>query len=108
MVNIVINGFGCIGCNVLCVLYESGCNNEFNVVVINDIVKFEGIVYLFKYDIVYGWFCFDVVLENNMLNVVGDDIILFVISDIKDLFWKDLGVDIVFECMGKFDDRVLG
>lgn len=108
MVNIAINGFGRIGRNVLRALYESGRNNEFNVVAINDIAKPEGIAHLLKYDTAHGRFRFDVALENNTLNVAGDDITLLAISDIKDLPWKDLGVDIVLECTGKFDDRASG
>ena len=97
MVNIAINGFGRIGRNVLRALYESGRNNEFNVVAINDIAKPEGIAHLLKYVTAHGRFRFDVALENNTLNVAGDDITLLAISDIKDLPWKDLGVDIVLE-----------
>ena len=101
MVNIAINGFGRIGRNVLRALYESGRNNEFNVVAINDIAKPEGIAHLLKYDTAHGRFRFNVALENNTLNVAGDDIALLAISDIKDLPWKDLGVDIVLEFIVK-------
>ena len=64
MVNIAINGFGRIGRNVLRALYESGRNNEFNVVAINDIAKPEGIAHLLKYDTAHGRFRFDVALEH--------------------------------------------
>ncbi|MBB66258.1 MAG: erythrose-4-phosphate dehydrogenase [Rickettsiales bacterium] len=108
MVNIAINGFGRIGRNVLRALYESGRNNHFNVVAINDVAKPEGIAHLLKYDTAHGRFGFDVTLENNTLNVAGDAIRLLAQPDINLLPWREIGVDIVLECTGKFDDRVSG
>lgn len=60
IVCVVINGFGCIGCNVVCVLYEFGCWVEIIVVVINELVDVVGMVYLLKYDISYGCFVWEV------------------------------------------------
>ncbi len=108
MVNIAINGVGRIGRNVLRALYESGRNNEFNVVAINDIAKPEGIAHLLKYDTAHGRFRFDVALENNTLKVAGSPIQLLAEPDINHLPWQALGVDIVLECTGKFDDRTSG
>jgi len=108
MVNIAINGFGRIGRNVLRALYESGRNNHFNVVAINDVAEPEGIAHLLKYDTAHGRFGFDVTLENNTLNVAGDAIRLLAQPDINLLPWREIGVDIVLECTGKFDDRVSG
>jgi len=108
MVNIAINGFGRIGRNVLRALYESGRNNHFNVVAINDVAKPEGIAHLLKYDTAHGRFGFDVTLESNTLNVAGDAIRLLAQPDINLLPWREIGVDIVLECTGKFDDRASG
>jgi D-erythrose 4-phosphate dehydrogenase len=108
MVNIAINGFGRIGRNVLRALYESGRINHFNVVAINDVAEPEGIAHLLKYDTAHGRFGFDVTLENNTLNVAGDAIRLLAQPDINLLPWREIGVDIVLECTGKFDDRVSG
>jgi len=108
MVNIAINGFGRIGRNVLRALYESGRNSHFNVVAINDVAKPEGIAHLLKYDTAHGRFGFDVTLENETLNVAGDAIRLLAQPDINLLPWREIGVDIVLECTGKFDDRASG
>ncbi|MBO7924105.1 erythrose-4-phosphate dehydrogenase [Alteromonas sp. K632G] len=108
MVNIAINGFGRIGRNVLRALYESGRNSHFDVVAINDVAEPEGIAHLLKYDTAHGRFGFDVTLENNTLNVAGDAIRLLAQPDINLLPWREIGVDIVLECTGKFDDRVSG
>ena len=108
MVNIAINGFGRIGRNVLRALYESGRNSHFDVVAINDVAEPEGIAHLLKYDTAHGRFGFDVTLENNALNVAGDAIRLLAQPDINLLPWREIGVDIVLECTGKFDDRVSG
>ncbi|NDV89668.1 erythrose-4-phosphate dehydrogenase [Alteromonas sp. 345S023] len=108
MVNIAINGFGRIGRNVLRALYESGRNTQFNVVAINDIAEPEGIAHLLKYDTAHGRFRFDVTLENQTLIVAGSPIQLLAEPDITNLPWQALGVDIVLECTGKFDDRTSG
>jgi len=108
MVNIAINGFGRIGRNVLRALYESGRNSHFRVVAINDVAKPEGIAHLLKYDTAHGRFGFDVTLENETLNVAGDAIRLLAQPDINLLPWREIGVDIVLECTGKFDDRASG
>jgi len=108
MVNIAINGFGRIGRNVLRALYESGRNNHFRVVAINDVAKPEGIAHLLKYDTAHGRFGFDVALNNDVLTVAGDAIRLLAQPDINLLPWREIGVDIVLECTGKFDDRASG
>jgi len=108
MVRIAINGFGRIGRNVLRALYESGRNDYFEVVAINDIAKPEGIAHLLKYDTAHGRFGFDVALDKDTLKVSNDTIQLFAQPDISMLPWRELEVDIVLECTGKLDDRASG
>ncbi|MCU7553169.1 erythrose-4-phosphate dehydrogenase [Alteromonas sp. ASW11-19] len=108
MLRVAINGFGRIGRNILRALYESGRNRLIDVVAINDVAKPEGIAHLLKYDTAHGRFAFDVHLENGGLKVAGDEIRLLAQPDIDLLPWRELGVDIVLECTGVFDDRASG
>lgn len=50
---VVFNGFGCIGWNIFCVVFD---NLKVELVVINDVMDFDDMVYFVKYDFVMGWF----------------------------------------------------
>lgn len=108
MVRVAINGFGRIGRNVLRALFESGRNNAIKVVAINELASPEGIAHLLKYDTSHGRFGFDVALQDNQLLVGGEAIQLLAHENIEALPWRELGVDIVLECTGVFDDRAAG
>jgi len=51
LATVAINGMGRIGRAVMKILIESG---DFNLVALNDITAIENVVYLLKYDSVYG------------------------------------------------------
>lgn len=104
-IKVAINGFGRIGRNVLRALYESGRQNEFQVVAINEVAEPEGIAHLLKYDTAHGRFSFPVTLKQDCLDVAGDIIPLFSEEDPAELPWQTLDVDIVFECTGVFYSR---
>lgn len=108
MVRIAINGFGRIGRNVLRALYESGRQNEFQIVAINELASPEGIAHLLKYDTSHGRFAFDVQRDQDKLRVAGDEIQLLHHKSLSDLPWGQLKVDIVFECTGVHSDRAAG
>lgn len=108
MLRIAINGFGRIGRNVLRALYETGRNQQIQVVAINELANPEGIAHLLKYDTSHGRFGFDVELKQDKLLVAGDDIQLLNFESISDLPWAQLGIDIVLECTGVFADRAAG
>lgn len=99
VVKVVINGFGCIGCNVLCGIIESGCI-DIEVVVINDLGLVEINVYLLCYDLIYGCFFVEVKVVGNIIDVGCGLIEVIVICNFVDLFW--VYVDVVLECIGIF------
>jgi glyceraldehyde 3-phosphate dehydrogenase len=103
-VNIAINGFGRIGRNVLRALYEAG-KHDIKIVGINDLTDIDMTRHLLKYDSVHGIFGGDVKVEGNNLIVNGDSIRITAEKDPKNLPWKELGVDIVFECTGIFKSK---
>jgi len=107
-VNIAINGFGRIGRSIARALYENGRNHEFNLVAINELAEPEGIAHLLKYDTTHGRFPFSVELNGQTLSIAGKDIKLTHISQMEELPWQALGVDIVLDCTGKYGSRQHG
>lgn len=105
MLRIAINGFGRIGRNVLRALYESGRNDQIQVVAINEIASPEGVAHLLKYDTAHGRFKGTVDYTDKCLIVQGDKIPLFHENHIEDLPWSEVDVDIVLECTGVFSSR---
>ncbi len=105
MLRIAINGFGRIGRNVLRALYESGRNDQIQVVAINEIASPEGVAHLLKYDTAHGRFKGTVDYTDECLIVNGDRIPLFQKSNIEELAWSTVNVDIVLECTGVFSSR---
>jgi len=101
-IKVAINGFGRIGRNVLRAMFEQGQKDEFDVVAINDLGDPETNAHLLQYDTVHGKFSQEVHVEPGAL-VVGDDRFRVLAErDPAKLPWKELGVDVVMECTGKF------
>ncbi|MGT3244597.1 erythrose-4-phosphate dehydrogenase [Yersinia enterocolitica] len=107
-IRIAINGFGRIGRSVLRALYESGRRAEISVVAINELANAEGMAHLLKYDSSHGRFAWDVRQECDKL-YVGDDIIRLIHqSEIEQLPWGELGIDVVLDCSGVYGSRADG
>ena len=103
--NITINGFGRIGRATFKILLERIDNgDDINIVGINDLSSIEQMAYLLKYDSVYGVYEKKVVSSNNSLIVDNKEYPIFNEKDPSKLPWKDLEIDIVFECTGVFTD----
>ncbi|HLM84076.1 MAG TPA: type I glyceraldehyde-3-phosphate dehydrogenase, partial [Candidatus Bathyarchaeia archaeon] len=75
------------------------------VVAINDLTDDKTLAHLLKYDSSYGTYARDVGVGNGEIIVGGKAIKSFAERDPAKLPWKDLGVDIVLECSGVFNDR---
>jgi glyceraldehyde 3-phosphate dehydrogenase len=101
MVKIAINGLGRIGRAVLKIALEKGLN----VVAVNDLASIPSIVYLMKYDSVYGNYHGSVEGGEDFIKVNKKKIQVFSEKDPENLPWGNLGVDIVLECTGIFTDR---
>ncbi len=111
MINVAINGYGRIGRNILRALYEGDYRKQIRIVAINDLGNAKNNVHLTKYDTVHGRFSADVSLmpeeleQQNRMVVNGDVITICSEREPKNLPWKELDIDIVFECTGFFTDR---
>ena len=103
-VRIAINGLGRIGRCTLRALYESG-RSDCEIIAVNGPAPIEQHVHLLNYDSLHGIFAHKVTAEGNHLCINGDKIPLFGERDPLKLPWKDLGVDVVLECTGKFNKR---
>ncbi|HEV8076918.1 MAG TPA: glyceraldehyde 3-phosphate dehydrogenase NAD-binding domain-containing protein, partial [Marinobacter sp.] len=98
-IRIAINGFGRIGRNTLRALYENNYREQMQVVAINDLGDAETNAHLLKYDSVHGRFAADVSHDTDSLSVNGDRIAISAVRNPADLPWKELGVDVVMECI---------
>ncbi len=103
--NIAINGFGRIGRNVLRAIYENGHHNDFNIVAINDLASTDSNAHLLMFDTTHGRFNAQVSSTEDSITINDNSIPVFCQRDPAQLPWKDLEVDIVFECTGFFRSR---
>lgn len=104
-IKVAINGYGRIGRNVLRALYEYGRTNEIQIVAINDLGDAATNAHLTRYDTVHGKFSGEVSVEGDYLVVNGDRIRVLAVRNPADLPWKDLEVDVVYECTGLFTSK---
>lgn len=100
-IRIAINGMGRIGRCVTRAIFEQNFS-DVELVAVNASAPMETLVHILKYDSVHGTFNFPVTGEENELVINGKKIKVVSERDPKKLPWKELGVDIVFECTGAF------
>ena len=103
-INAAINGYGRIGRNILRAKYESG-NQDIKIVAINDLGSVDINAHLTRYDTTHGRFAGTVEKDGDNLCINGDRIRVFSERDPSKLPWRDLGVDVVYECTGLFTSK---
>ncbi len=101
---IAINGFGRIGRLVLRAIAEQN-RDDLEVVAINDLGAVEINAHLFQYDSVHGTYKSPVITTANTMDIGFGPIKVLAEPNPSQLPWKELGVDIVFECSGHFTKR---
>jgi glyceraldehyde 3-phosphate dehydrogenase len=101
-VKVGINGFGRIGRNIMRAALG---RSDVDFVAVNDITDAKTLAHLLKYDSVLGNLTAAVEGREGGIAVDGDEFKVLSIKDPGQLPWKDLGVDVVFECTGKFTRR---
>jgi len=102
MPKVAINGMGRIGRATLKILMEIP---ELELAGMNDLLPTDSLAYLLKYDSVYGRYPKQVNAGEDHLLINGKQYRVFNEKDPAQLPWKDLGIDIVFECTGIFRNR---
>ncbi|HKY54760.1 MAG TPA: glyceraldehyde 3-phosphate dehydrogenase NAD-binding domain-containing protein [Anaerolineales bacterium] len=102
MATVAINGLGRIGRAALKIIMDTP---GLDVVAVNDIVPLENIIYLLKYDTVYGRYEKTVEGDGENLTIGGKSVRYLSEKDPAQLPWSSLGVDILLECTGVFTKR---
>jgi glyceraldehyde 3-phosphate dehydrogenase len=102
MMKVAINGLGRIGRAALKIILDTP---QLELVAVNDIAAIGNIVYLLKYDTVYGRYEKTVEGDGETLRIDRKDIHFFSEKDPSRLPWSSLGVDVVLECTGVFTKR---
>ncbi len=97
--NIAINGFGRIG---RVFFRQAFGRNNFNIVAINDLSDPQNLLYLLKYDSVYGRYEKELSLKENKFLIEDKEVLIFSEKDPANLPWKDLNIDLVVESTGFF------
>ena len=104
MVRVAINGFGRIGRCVTRVGFDDPSSNM-EIVAVNDLTDDNTLAHLLKYDSVHRHFNGTVEAEDGYLRINGKKVRSLAEPDPKKLPWKELGVDVVLECTGRFRTR---
>ena len=101
-VKVAINGLGRIGRAILKLADDEP---SMEVVAVNDVAEVENLAYLLRFDTVYGRFAKPVGVEKDALVIAGRKVRTLSTREPSELPWKELGVDLVFECTGAFTRR---
>jgi glyceraldehyde 3-phosphate dehydrogenase len=99
---VAINGLGRIGRAALKLAVEQP---QLELVAVNEIGSLENMVYLLKYDSVYGRYERPVEAVDGKLVIDGTPLVYLSERDPGRLPWADLEVELVLECTGRFTNR---
>lgn len=100
MIRVAINGFGRIGRLVFRIMEE---DPNFEVVAINDLTDAKQLAYLLKYDTSHrNYRINEISYIDDKITIGNKKIKVYAEKDPKLLPWKDLDIDIVYECTGFF------
>ena len=99
---IAINGMGRIGRAALKLILDT---EGLELVAVNDIISIENLIYLIKYDTVYGIYEKEVSHDGQTLIVDGNRIEYTTFKDPEELPWKENNIDLVIESTGLFTLR---
>lgn len=104
-IKVAINGFGRIGRNVMRALFESGRQDEIEIVAVNDLGDAATNAHLLQYDTAHGRFGQEVTVDGDSFRVGDSRVRVIAERDPSKLPWGDLGVDVVLECTGLFTSK---
>src|ERR1700742_2076228 len=97
---IAINGMGRIG-RLLCrrLLHQQGID----LVAVNDIMDTDNLAYLLRYDSIYGTYPLPILHRDGHFQMGDKRVAVFRREDPSALPWKELDIDVVLECSGRFN-----
>ena len=100
--NVAINGLGRIGRAILKLVMDEPA---LQLVAVNDLIDAENLAYLLRFDTVYGRYPKSVAVDGDDLVVAGRKVRTLRSRDPLALPWRELGVELVFECTGAMTRR---
>ncbi|HEY8264694.1 MAG TPA: type I glyceraldehyde-3-phosphate dehydrogenase [Methyloceanibacter sp.] len=101
---VAINGFGRIGRLTFRAYLESG-RKDLDFVAINDLGSADMNAHLLEFDSVHGRFPGKISVKDGRLKADGQNVAVLQEATPEKLPWRDLDVDIVMECTGRFTDK---
>jgi glyceraldehyde 3-phosphate dehydrogenase len=104
-IRLAISGYGRIGRCILRAFFENYKQHDIKIVAINDSSGITACQHFTKYDSTHGRFNYPVTIQDDNLIVNGEPIKVISERDPNKLPWRELNVDIVLECTGKFNDK---
>jgi glyceraldehyde-3-phosphate dehydrogenase type I len=103
---IAINGFGRIGRIITRELYlQKSFREKIELVAVNDLSDPKELAFLIKRDSVHGTLPLEVKSDAESITIDGHRIHVCREPKPENLPWAKLGVDVVFECTGRFTDK---
>lgn len=102
-IKVAVNGLGRIGrCVTRAIFEHQDKYNDIELVALNGPAKAEIQKHLLQYDSIHGRFNQNIEITDSALIIGDKKVKLFHERDPKNLPWKSLDIDIVFECTGIF------
>ncbi len=98
-IKVAINGFGRIGRSFF---RQSLQSNDIEIVAINDLTDVKTLAHLLKYDSTHGVLSYNISCSGNSILVDSTKIPVYSSPNPQELPWKEVGVDVVLECTGRF------
>jgi glyceraldehyde 3-phosphate dehydrogenase len=98
-IKLAINGFGRIGRAAFKIAVES---EDIDLVAVNDLADINNLIYLLRYDSVYGRYGKEVEVSGGEIRIGDDTVKVLSESDPTKLPWEGMEVDVVIESTGMF------
>jgi glyceraldehyde 3-phosphate dehydrogenase len=100
-VRLAINGFGRIG-RLAARIIMSQYSDKVDIVAVNDLTSTANLAYLLQYDSTYRKFDKNVTFDEKNLYIDEEKILVLSEKEPQNLPWRDLDIDVVLECSGRF------
>ena len=98
-IKVAINGFGRLGRSFF---RQSLQSNDIEIVAINDLTDVKTLAHLLKYDSTHGVLPNYISCSGDSILVDSTEIPVYSCPNPQELPWKEVGVDVVLECTGRF------
>ena len=106
MLRVALNGYGRIGRALVRAIHQRGLQERIQLQAINDLSDFATLVHLTRFDSTFGRFPADIQQQDDRMRIDGGEPIrLLGEREPGKLPWREMNIDVVLECSGKFKKR---